>query len=67
METILRCNIYKIRLEKNYTQEHMAIELSISQSQYSKMERGTQKLSFETIVKIAEIFGMEVKNLLEIQ
>jgi len=65
METIVRCNIYRIRQEKNYTQEYMADELCISQSQYCKKENGTQKFSFEEIVKIAEILKVETKELLE--
>lgn len=64
METIVRRNICKIRLEKDYTQEYMADELSISQSQYCKKENGTQKFSFEEIVKISRILDIEVKDLL---
>lgn len=65
METIVRQNIYKIRLEKKFTQEYMADELSISQSHYSKKEKGTQKFSFEEITKIAKIFNTDIKLLLE--
>jgi len=67
METIVRCNIYRIRQEKNYTQEYIADLLAISQSQYSKKENGTQKFFFEEIVKIAEIFSVKVNDLLEIE
>ncbi len=64
METIVRRNIRKIRLEKNYTQEYIADELNISQSQYCKKENGTQKFSFDEIVGIASILNIEVKDLL---
>lgn len=65
METIVRCNIYRIRQEKNYTQEYMADELCISQSQYCKKENGTQKFSFEEIVKISRILNIELKDLFD--
>lgn len=65
METIVRCNIYRIRQEKNYTQEYMADELCISQSQYCKKENGTQKFSFEEIVKISRILNIELKDIFD--
>lgn len=65
METIVRCNIYRIRQEKNYTQEYMADKLCISQSQYCKKENGTQKFSFEEIVKISRILNIELKDLFD--
>ena len=65
METIVRCNIYRIRQEKNYTQEYMADELCISQSKKKKKENGTQKFSFDEIVKISRILNIEVKDLFD--
>ncbi|MFC6096692.1 helix-turn-helix domain-containing protein [Flavobacterium qiangtangense] len=65
METIVRQNIYKIRLEKKFTQEYMANELNISQSQYSKKEKGIQKFSLNEIAKIANILNIDMKFLME--
>jgi len=65
METIVRQNIYKIRLEKKYSQEYMADELNISQSQYSKKEKGIQKFSLNEIANIAKILNIDIKLLLE--
>lgn len=65
METIVRQNINKIRLEKKFTQEYMADKLNISQAQYCKKEKGSQKFSFEEITKIAKILNTNIKLLLQ--
>ncbi|MDO4224272.1 MAG: helix-turn-helix transcriptional regulator [Bergeyella zoohelcum] len=47
--------IKNIRELKNFTQEYMAEKLDISQAAYSKMEKGSVKISEEKLHKIAEI------------
>lgn len=49
----------KIRIQRvirNYTQEYMAFELSISQAAYSKIERGEVEITLIRIYEIAEVF-----------
>ncbi|WP_073411316.1 helix-turn-helix transcriptional regulator [Flavobacterium johnsoniae] len=58
-------SIKSIRELKNYTQQHMAQELRMSQAGYSKIEKGSSALSFEKIEAIASIFEMDIKNIIE--
>lgn len=44
-----------IRELKNLTQEYMAEQLDISQAAYSKLEKGTTKISQDKLNKIAEV------------
>ena len=44
-------NIQEKRLEKNFTQEYMADQLSISQTHYSKIERGIKNITLERFIK----------------
>lgn len=52
--------IRAIRILKNYSQEHMAESLGISQSSYGKMERGTTKVSWEKLQRLSEILNMTI-------
>jgi len=65
METIIYRNIRKIRIEKNFTQEYMAEEMSISQTYYSKIERGEKDITLSQIVKITKIFNIDTETLFE--
>ncbi|WP_395147914.1 helix-turn-helix domain-containing protein (plasmid) [Moraxella atlantae] len=56
----------KIRLlrEKNhFTQEDMANRLQLSTNGYANIERGETKLTFERLEQIAEIFDIDVTEL----
>lgn len=53
------------RLEKTYKQEYMAEELGISQSAYSKLERGETDITVSQLRKIATILGLTLIDLLE--
>jgi hypothetical protein len=56
--------IRNIRELKNYTQEHLAGKLEISQNAYSKMESGGSKISTERLQRIAEILETPIENIL---
>ena len=56
--------IKKIRELKNFTQTHLASELGITQSAYSKMELGETEVSLIRLHKIAEIFGMSPEEIM---
>jgi transcriptional regulator with XRE-family HTH domain len=54
----LGVKIKKLRELKNYTQIHMANELGISQSTYSKIEMGEVDVSMSKLEKISSILGL---------
>jgi transcriptional regulator with XRE-family HTH domain len=56
--------IKKLRELKNFTQSHLASELGITQSAYSKMELGETEVSYTKLAKIAEVFGMSPEEIM---
>lgn len=54
----------KIRVEKNFTQEHVAFELGISQITYSNFENNKTNPSFTQIEQIATILNVRVIDFL---
>lgn len=57
-------SIRKIRENKNLTQEEMAEKLNMSPSGYGKIERGDIQLKFDKLERIANIFEIDVVELL---
>ena len=53
----------KLRELKNLTQSHMANELGITQSTYSKIEIGEIDISFSKLEKISEVLGMSPEEI----
>jgi len=56
--------IKKLRELKNFTQSHVATELGITQSAYSKIELGETEVSYSKLNKIAEVFGMSLEDIM---
>jgi transcriptional regulator with XRE-family HTH domain len=56
--------IKKLRELKNFTQSHIASELGITQSAYSKMELGETEVSYSKLTKIAEVLGMAPEEIM---
>jgi transcriptional regulator with XRE-family HTH domain len=54
----------KIRELRNYTQEHMANKLDISQNAYHKLENGTTKLTTDRLEQIAKVLDVPVESIL---
>ena len=52
-------NLKKLRLDRNLSQNDVAIELKISQNHYSNIEIGHRKPSVTVAKKIAKFFGFE--------
>jgi len=52
-----------MRTLKGLTQEEMAAKLDMSPTGYAKIERGETKLQIHRLEKIAEVLGMELKDL----
>lgn len=55
--------IKNIRELKNLTQEYMAEKLDISQAAYSKLEKGTTKISQDKLEKIAEVLDVNPEDI----
>lgn len=66
MEKIIE-KIAQQRSKKGYTFENMAHELDITPAAYRKIETGETKLSVERLMKISEILGEDLSNLLDIK
>lgn len=59
-------NIRQAREMQNLTQEEVAERLSMTTSGYAKIERGATQLKFEKLEKIAQIFNMDIIELLQL-
>lgn len=57
-------SIRLIRESKHLSQEDMAEELNMSVSGYAKIERGVTKLQFDKLQKIAQIFNLDIVELI---
>jgi transcriptional regulator with XRE-family HTH domain len=64
MSTETGIKIKRLREFKNYTQQHLADSLGLSQNAYSKIENGTTKLTVDRLEEIAKIFDVPVENIL---
>jgi transcriptional regulator with XRE-family HTH domain len=56
--------IKKLRELKNLTQTHMAHELGVTQSAYSKMELGESEVSYGRLEKISSVLGMKPEDVI---
>ena len=52
---------------KNWTQEEMAEKLGMSHNGYAKIERGETKLYLEKLNQIAQIFNIDLSDLISDQ
>ena len=52
--------IKQIRISKGYSQENMAMDLGLSQSQYSRRENGTIEFSLNEIRQICKILDLDL-------
>ena len=62
-EKLFRENLKKCRKAKKYTQVKLAMLAGLSQDYISHIECGRRSPSLETITRIAETLGVEVKDL----
>ena len=56
--------IKKRRIELNLTQEKLAEKTDLTETHIGAIERATSKCSIETLVKLAEVLGLNVDYLL---
>lgn len=57
-------NIKKIRVQKGFTQSEVASALGVSSVVYSRYETGKRQPSIDTLIQMADIFGVTVDYLL---
>jgi transcriptional regulator with XRE-family HTH domain len=56
-------HLKEMRLERNYTQEHLADELDVSQKTYSNKENGKGKITMRDLLNLSRIYECEVLEL----
>lgn len=56
--------IKKLRELKNFTQEHMAVSLNMTQSAYSKIETGETDISYSKLEKVAEVLQLRPEDII---
>lgn len=58
-------NFANLRKEYHLTQEQMAEKLQMSKNGYAKLERGESKLNVEHLQQIANVFNIDIVDLLK--
>ena len=66
MKINLGQKVRQIRELKGYSQEYIASKMGVSQRAYSKMENNETRLDWNKISKIAEIFEIELSELVDL-
>lgn len=56
--------IRQLRESRQWTQEEMAERLSMSKNGYAKIERGDTRSNLGRLEQIAEVFGIDIMELL---
>ncbi len=56
--------IRELRKENDWTQEEMGKRMNLSRNGYAKLESGERKLSLDKLQKIADIFQVDITELL---
>ena len=52
-----------LRIENNKTQREIAIAINITDKNYQKLEYGTSKPSFDTLIKLADYYNVSLDYL----
>lgn len=58
----LGLRIKELRAEQNITQERFSLMTGVNRSYLASIERGARNMSFATLVRIAEGFGMTLEE-----
>lgn len=56
-------NIYKLRMEKHLSQGDLAEQLQVSRQSISKWENNSAVPSLDTLMKLSDIFGISLDEL----
>ena len=57
--------IKRIREQKGYTQDYMAVELGISQASYARIESEESKLTVDRLLEISAILETDIATFLD--
>ena len=66
MNTILGKRIKDLRCAKNYTQEQVADRIGMSRQKYARIENGSNSITLENLVKIADMLDVTVGDITRI-
>jgi transcriptional regulator with XRE-family HTH domain len=58
--------VKKLREEKGFSQEYIANQLGLSQSQYCRREKGMVKFLADEIFKLSQIFEVPINSLFNV-
>lgn len=61
----VQSNLCTLRAKLDLSQEQMAEQLGMSKNGYGKLERGESKLTIEHLQNIAQVFNIDVADLLK--
>lgn len=61
--SVLIDNIVELRKRANLTQQQIAEYLGVSQTDVSRIESGERKITASQIAKLADLFGVNIKEL----
>lgn len=66
LSRLIGANIRKYRIQKDVSQEHLALESSIHPAYISKLERGEKCPTIDTLYRLAKALGIPVYKLIDI-
>lgn len=58
--------IKELRLQHNYTQNHLATKLRISQKTYSNLETGKSRITLRHLLKLSDVYKMDITELIHL-
>lgn len=66
LSRLIGANIRKYRIQKDVSQEHLALESGIHPAYISKLERGEKCPTIDTLYRLAKALGIPVYKLIDI-
>lgn len=66
MNELLGGRIKSLRTAANYTQEQIADQIGISRQKYARIENGTNNITLDILVKIANILAVQVGDITKV-
>ena len=64
MKNTFAKRIYKLRIEKGYTQKQVATAINVLECTVSHWENGSRECDFDTLLLLSEFFGVSCDYLL---
>lgn len=66
MNALLGKRIRTFRMDRDLTQEYVAEQLGISRQKYARIENGVNNITLDILVKLADIFCVEVSDITKV-